>query len=75
MRRNLSSTFLTRLGEANAAPFSILRIAGHASILVSQRYVLPTPERLEDAFVRLESYNKVKEEYRKAEDKTKAEAA
>jgi integrase len=72
---DLRHTFLTRLGEANADPFSIQRIAGHASILVSQRYVHPTPERLEDAFVRLERYNIVKEEQRNAEEKKKAEAA
>jgi hypothetical protein len=51
------------------------KIAGHASILVSQRYVHPTPERLEDAFVRLERYNEMKEEQRKAKEKKKAEAA
>jgi integrase len=72
---DLRHTFLTRLGEANAYPFSIQRIAGHASILDSQRYVHPTLERLEDAFVRLERYNAVKEEQRKAEDKKKADAA
>jgi len=66
---------LTRLGEANADPFSIQRIAGHASILVSQRYVHPTPERLEDAFVRLERYNYEKEEQRKAGEKKKIVAA
>ena len=68
-------TFLTRLGESNADPFSIQRIAGHASILMSQRYVHPTPERLEDAFVRLERYNSAKEEQRKAEEQKKTTAA
>jgi integrase len=51
---DLRHTFLTRLGEAGADPFTIQKIAGHASILVSQRYVHPTPERLEDAFAKLE---------------------
>ena len=69
---DLRHTFLTRLGEANADPFSIQRIAGHASILISQRYVHPTPERLEDAFVRLERYNREKDEQRKAEEKRAA---
>jgi hypothetical protein len=36
------------------------QIAGHSSILISQRYVHPTPERLEDAFARLEVYNREK---------------
>jgi hypothetical protein len=49
-------------------PFSIQRIAGHASILVSQRYAHPTRERLEDAFVRLERYTEVKEQQRKASE-------
>jgi len=48
---------LTRLGEAGADAFAIQKIAGHSSILVSQRYVHPTPERIETAFTALESYN------------------
>jgi hypothetical protein len=36
---------------------SIQTIAGHSSILTSQRYVHPTEERTEGAFTRLESYN------------------
>jgi hypothetical protein len=42
---------------ANSAParlgadaFSIQKIAAHSTITVSQRYVHPTPERVEDAF-------------------------
>src|ERR1051326_2924900 len=57
---DLRHTFLTRLGEANTDPFSIQRIGGHSSITVSQKYVHPTPERLEDAFARLETYNEAK---------------
>jgi integrase len=57
---DLRHTFLTRLGEVNTDPFTIQRIAGHASITMSQRYVHPTPERLEDAFARLETYNQAK---------------
>src|SRR5262245_5819936 len=37
--------------------FAIQKIAGHSTITVSQRYVHPTPERVEDAFSRFESYN------------------
>jgi integrase len=57
---DLRHTFLTRLGEVNTDPFTIQKIAGHASIIMSQRYVHPTPERLEDAFARLETYNQAK---------------
>jgi integrase len=46
-------TFCTRLGEAGADAFVIQRLAGHSSILISQRYVHPTPERLEQAVSRL----------------------
>jgi len=46
-------TFCTRLGEAGADAFEIQRLAGHSSILISQRYVHPTPERLESAIDRL----------------------
>ena len=65
---DLRHTFLTRLGEAGADPFTIQKIAGHASILISQRYVHPTPERLEDAFARLESYNGAKVEELRSKD-------
>jgi integrase len=57
---DLRHTFLTRLGEVNTDPFTIQRIAGHSSITMSQRYVHPTPERMEDAFARLETYNQLK---------------
>ena len=35
----------------------IMRIAGHSSITVSQRYVHPSPEAIERAFQRLEVLN------------------
>jgi len=34
---------LTRLGESGVDAFTIMRIAGHSSIVVSQRYIHPTP--------------------------------
>jgi hypothetical protein len=46
---------LTRLGEAGADAFTIMRIAGHSSVVISQRYVHPSPESLERAFERLEA--------------------
>ena len=55
---SLRHTMLTRLGEAGADAFTIMRIAGHSSVTVSQRYVHPTPETLERAFERLEALNR-----------------
>ncbi len=54
---SLRHTMLTRLGEAGADAFTIMRIAGHSSVTVSQRYMHPTPEALERAFERLEALN------------------
>jgi hypothetical protein len=34
--------------------FTIMRIAGHSSIVVSRRYIHPTPEAVEWAFQRLQ---------------------
>ena len=48
---------LTRLGEAGVDAFTIMRIAGHSSITISQRYVHPSPESVERAFARLEAFN------------------
>jgi hypothetical protein len=64
---------LTRLGEAGADAFTIMRIAGHSSVTVSQRYVHPTPESLERAFEQLESLNAAK--FRRVEDRAEAKAA
>lgn len=51
-------SMLTRLGEAGIDAFSIMRIAGHSSVTVSERYVHPSAESLERAFERLEAFNK-----------------
>jgi integrase len=59
---DLRHTFLTRLGEAGADAFTIQKVAGHSTITISQRYVHPTEERIEDAFSRLERYNAKKAE-------------
>jgi integrase len=70
---SLRHTMLTRIGEAGADAFTIMRIAGHSSVTVSQRYVHPTPEGMERAFERLEKLNAVK--FEQAEAEGKAEAA
>lgn len=53
MIHSLRHTFLTRLGEAGADAFTIMRIAGHSSITVSARYVHPSDGAMEAAFERL----------------------
>ncbi len=47
---SLRHTFATRLGEVGADAFTIMRIMGHSTITVSQKYVHPTPETMERAF-------------------------
>ncbi len=54
---SLRHSYGTRLGEAGADAFTIMRLMGHSSVTVSQRYVHPTPEALEMAVERLESLN------------------
>jgi integrase len=53
----LRHTMLTRLGEASSDPFVLMRIAGHSTVTVSQRYVHPSAEAQERAFERLEALN------------------
>jgi integrase len=47
-------SFCTRLGESGCGAFEIQRLAGHSSITISQKYVHPTPERLESAIMGLQ---------------------
>lgn len=54
---SLRHTYGTRLGEARADAFEIMRLMGHSSVTVSQRYVHPTPRALESAVRRLEMLN------------------
>jgi integrase len=54
---SLRHSYGTRLGEAGADAFTIMRLMGHSSVTVSQRYVHPTPEALERAVERLEGLN------------------
>lgn len=51
---SLRHTMLTRLGRSGVDAFTMMRIAGHSSIVVSQRYIHPTPEAVERAFERLQ---------------------
>jgi integrase len=54
---SLRHTFGTRLGEAGADAFTIMRLMGHSTVTVSQRYVHPSPEAVELAFGRLVELN------------------
>jgi integrase len=54
---SMRHTALTRLGESGAGAFEIMRVAGHSSVTVSQKYVHPSPESIERAFERLETMN------------------
>jgi integrase len=56
---SLRHTFGTRLGEAGADAFTIMKLMGHSSVTVSQRYVHPSPESVERAFERMQTLNSV----------------
>ena len=60
MLHSLRHTFGTRLGEAGVDAFTIMRLMGHSTVTVSQRYVHPSPETVELAFSRLERLNKTR---------------
>jgi integrase len=50
-------TFCTRLGESGVGAFEIQRLAGHSSIVISQKYVHPTPALLESAIGNMAALN------------------
>jgi integrase len=54
---SLRHTFGTRLGESGADVFTIMKLMGHSTVTVSQRYVHPSPEAVEMAFERLTAMN------------------
>ena len=74
MLHSLRHTFLTRLGEAGVDAFTIMRIAGHSTITVSQKYVHPSSEAMERAFERLETFNAGVEPDRVVEPETVAKS-
>lgn len=55
---SLRHTCLTRLGEVGADAFTIMKLAGHSGVTVSERYVHPTGETVQLAFDRLEALNR-----------------
>lgn len=54
---SMRHTMLTRMGESGVDAFTMMRIAGHSSITVSQRYSHPSPEAVERAFEKLQGMN------------------
>jgi integrase len=50
---SLRHTFLTRLGQSGCDIWTLARIAGHASISISSRYVHPSEDSVLDAISRL----------------------
>jgi len=54
---SLRHTMLTRWGELGVAVFTIMRIAGHSSVTVSERYVHPGSESMERASAKLQEFN------------------
>ena len=54
---SLRHTFGTRLGESGADAFTIMRLMGHSTVTISQRYVHPSPEAVELAYERLTALN------------------
>lgn len=54
----LRHTFGTRLGESGADVFTIMKLMGHSTVSVSQRYVHPSPESIERAYERFTKLNR-----------------
>jgi len=57
--RHTFGTLGTRLGETGADAFTIMKLMGHSTVTVSQRYVHPSPETVERAVSHMEAYNSV----------------
>jgi integrase len=50
---SIRHTFLTRLGESGCDAWTLAKVAAHSSIKVSSRYVHPSGDAVENAFLRL----------------------
>src|SRR3989440_6534579 len=50
-------TFLTRLGESGCDAWTLARIAGHSSIVISMRYVHPSDDLVLNAMTNLGGHN------------------
>jgi len=67
---SLRHTALTRLAMSGCDVFTLQKIAGHADIRMSAKYVHPTPKRTTMAFADLAAYNAAENE-RAAEERKK----
>jgi hypothetical protein len=56
---SLRHTMLTRLGESGVDVFTIMKIAGHSTVTVSEKYVHPSSESMERAFTKLQEFNEM----------------
>jgi integrase len=54
---SIRHTFLTRLGESGCDVWTLARVAGHANISISQRYVHPSEDAVLNALSRLPGHN------------------
>jgi integrase len=54
---SIRHTFLTRLGESGCDVWTLARVAGHANISISQRYVHPSEDAVLNALSRLTGHN------------------
>jgi integrase len=53
---SIRHTALTRLGKAARGDiFALAKIAGHSTITITQRYVHPEEETIDEVFARLEA--------------------
>ena len=46
------------MAGTGADAFTIMKLMGHSTVTVSQRYVHPSPEAMESAVTRMEAYNR-----------------
>lgn len=53
MDQNYLRDYGTRLGESGAEAVQIMRLMGHSSVIISQRYVHPSSDSLESAYERM----------------------
>ena len=68
---SLRHTSLTRLAESGCDAFTLMRLAGHASVVTSQKYVHPGDGHAQAAFSKFADYNSAM--LKKVEDAAKKE--
>jgi integrase len=71
---SLRHTFGTRLGEAGADAFTIMKLMGHSSVVVSQKYVHPSTDAMKAAIARMDE-SVLPKESTKVERRSKRKSA